>query len=248
MSRHLVDVSTSRIGQTDGGELASSGFRAQLSGASLPDLVQLECQMRSTRSIRVTSSRGVGHLHFREGALVHATAGELAGETAALEILGWDGGTFEPVSVAPPRAATIETSVQGLLLRLAQSRDESGASSPPRSRPPSGRPSASGPPTPSGRPPRDGGGGGRDVVRIDRSGNVLAGRGRTEELASVTAFVTGVADAVGSALALGRFVAADAEFDGAHVLVHAEASSGQLLGIRTPHEPDVAQLRGRFGL
>src|SRR5690349_19053490 len=48
-------------------EATSSGFRAQLNGAALSDLVQLECYARSTRTVRVTSGNGVGYFFFKNG-------------------------------------------------------------------------------------------------------------------------------------------------------------------------------------
>ncbi|HVJ21693.1 MAG TPA: DUF4388 domain-containing protein, partial [Polyangiaceae bacterium] len=108
----------------DGKQGTESGFRAQLSGAALADLVQLECCARTTRVVRVTSSRGIGYLYFHGGEVVHAVTDEATGEAAALEILGWNEGTFEPCQLRVPEEHTIFTNYQGLLLRAAQLHDE----------------------------------------------------------------------------------------------------------------------------
>ena len=48
------------------------GFRAQISGASLWDLVQMECLSRSRQVIRISGEGGVGYLYFADGRVVHA--------------------------------------------------------------------------------------------------------------------------------------------------------------------------------
>ena len=108
----------------DGKDAAPSGFRAQLSGAALADLVQLECSARTTRAIRVTSSQGIGYLFFDRGEIVHAVTGDASGEGAAFEILSWHEGTFEPCQLRVPDERSIVASHQHLLLRAAQALDE----------------------------------------------------------------------------------------------------------------------------
>jgi hypothetical protein len=100
------------------------GFRAQLNGASLWDLVQMECLTRSRQVFRLNGEGGVGYLYFAEGRVVHAVTSRLIGEAAALEILSWTNGVFQPCDRAWPATMTIETSCEGLILRLAKRRDE----------------------------------------------------------------------------------------------------------------------------
>src|SRR5687768_9724199 len=88
-----------------------SGFRASLN-ATLPDLVQLECLAQTRGSFRVTSGRKIGYLVFEAGQLVHAISGDVTGESAALEILRWQEGTFEPCNVGWPDAPTISSTWQ----------------------------------------------------------------------------------------------------------------------------------------
>lgn len=102
------------------------GFRASLSGAALPDLVQMECLASTEGSFRVMSGGQIGYLFFQRGQLTHALVDDLSGEQAALEILEWQRGTFEPCRVAWPEQATITTNWQNLLLMSARARDESG--------------------------------------------------------------------------------------------------------------------------
>src|SRR5688500_200777 len=103
-----------------------SGFRANLSGASLLDLVQMECLAQSSSVFRVTSEHDVGYLYFRGGQIVHAVSSEHSVEAAALEILSWQNGTFDVCNIQAPEATSIQTSWQHLLLRAVQRSDESG--------------------------------------------------------------------------------------------------------------------------
>lgn len=102
------------------------GFRASLSGAALPDLVQMECLALTEGTFRVISGGQIGYLFFQRGQLTHALVDDLSGEQAALEILEWQRGTFEPCRVAWPEQPTITTNWQNLLLMSARARDESG--------------------------------------------------------------------------------------------------------------------------
>ena len=104
------------------------GFSAQIRGASLWDLVQMECLARSHRSVQVVGEGGVGYLYFDRGHIVHATTSQRVGEPAALEILGWTHGSFHSCDRPWPEHGTIGTSHEGLILQAAQVRDESGAS------------------------------------------------------------------------------------------------------------------------
>jgi hypothetical protein len=103
------------------------GFRAQISGASLWDLVQMECLSRSRQVIRVSGEGGVGYLYFMDGRVAHAVTYKLVGEAAAQEILSWTNGLFQPCQRAWPATSTIEGSCEGLILRLAKRRDEAAS-------------------------------------------------------------------------------------------------------------------------
>jgi len=100
------------------------GFRANLTGASLADLVQMECLARTTQVVRVVSGDEVGYLYFQAGSIVHAMSSSAVGEAAAMEILGWDRGSFEPCNAGWPTAATIEKPWQALLMSAATALDD----------------------------------------------------------------------------------------------------------------------------
>lgn len=104
------------------------GFSAQLRGVGLWDLVQMECLARSHIVVQVVGEGGVGYLYFDCGQIVHAVTSQHTGEAAALEILSWMNGSFQPSDRAWPERPTIATSHEALILQAAQLRDERGAS------------------------------------------------------------------------------------------------------------------------
>lgn len=100
------------------------GFDVHLSGASLWDLVQMECQARVRRVFQVRGEGGVGFLYLAAGRVVHAAVGRITGQAAALEILSWSNGSFEPCERTWPPAPTIEVTHEALILEAARRRDE----------------------------------------------------------------------------------------------------------------------------
>ena len=136
-------------------ELASSpensvGFSANLKHASLTDLVQMHCLGGAQCVARITSGEHVGYLYFRGGNIVHAMSASHVGESAALEILGWNTGVFELCNAGWPDSESIQAASPTLLLRAAHARDESNRKhrnlvrlAVPRSEPPPARADAS---------------------------------------------------------------------------------------------------------
>src|SRR5713101_7358226 len=110
----------------NGKKTLPTGFQAQIRGASLWDLVQIECLARKHRVVRVTTVGNVGYLYFDGGNIVHAATLEQEGEAAAFEMLQWNQGTFESCDRGWPASPSITISWQALLLRAAQIKDEQG--------------------------------------------------------------------------------------------------------------------------
>jgi hypothetical protein len=113
------------------------GFAARLDGASLADLVQIECMRGTKRVIRVTSEGRFGYLYFDQGQVVHATTAGRFGENAALTILSWKTGTFEACEHAWPVRASIHVPHQSLVMRAAQQEDEARRNTAPEANGPS---------------------------------------------------------------------------------------------------------------
>jgi hypothetical protein len=232
-----------------GGPGQEKGFHASLHGASLPDLVQLECLARTEAVFRVTSKNEVGYLFFREGQVVHAVSGEASGQRAAVEILGWDEGTFEPCNVAWPDERTIHLSWQNLLLVAAQTQDESGRRKLVRlatsTTQPSMRMSSTPPkkPTLAGLLP-----GYRALVKLDADGNVLEERGAgVGYFAPAVAYAARLGHLIGDALGLERLRALECTYAASRTLVQIE-NSGTVVGVHAELETDVGAFRERAGL
>jgi hypothetical protein len=122
---NVDDEDKTTPGGTPGTKANSSvGFRANLAGVGLWDLVQMECMARSRLAVLVTSDAGIGYLYFDRGHIVHAVTAELVGEHAALDILSWTNGSFQPCNRPWPETATIVTSHEALILEAARRRDE----------------------------------------------------------------------------------------------------------------------------
>ena len=56
----------------------------------------MECLAGSHLVVLVTGEGGIGYLYFDHGQIVHAVTTDHIGEAAALEILGWTNGSFQP--------------------------------------------------------------------------------------------------------------------------------------------------------
>ena len=101
--------------------VAPSRFSADVKGASLWNFVQLECLGCMRSAIRVQSASGqTGLLFFDTGKIIHAQTARAVGELAALEILAWESGTFDPCDAVWPRTPTVTTPAEELLIHASK--------------------------------------------------------------------------------------------------------------------------------
>lgn len=234
---------------------SESGFRAQLREANLADLVQMECLSQSRRAIRITTQGDIGYLFFSGGAIVHASTLETDGEEAALEILKWNHGTFEPCEREIPALATISVSAQHLLLRAAQATDEE-ASGKVVQLPPKGRGALETPlhftehdtmrpaafvdaPNQKEEPVL--------VLRIDAHGSVLANTGASEEYAQMVAYACLLADIVGTHLGMDELCAMECIGPSGKTIIYRDADD-QIVAVKPSTPESLAELRERIGL
>lgn len=256
-------MSAINSGEESPNTMRESGFRANLHGASLPDLVQMECLSGRERVIRISSGAEVGYLFFRGGQIVHAVSRRAIGETAALEILRWNDGTFEPCSAGWPDHDSITCNWQNLLLLSAQHRDESGrhnlvafpsgrSSTRSSSSPP---PSAVAPTKSSNRPEASVSGESsapmlaqvRAAVRIDQAGNVVSAKGAAEELTQIAAYAARLAELVGDGLGMQGLVSVEVMQKRSRTLIYKE-KNGNTFALAAALEADLSQVRERLGL
>jgi len=104
----------------------ASGWQGQVSGFDLFDVAQLLCLSGRTRALSLRFVAASGALVFREGQLVHASAGEISGEEAFFEMVGWAGGSFENMDPFSPGdfPDNIEVPTMHLLMEAARRKDE----------------------------------------------------------------------------------------------------------------------------
>ncbi|HTQ02890.1 MAG TPA: DUF4388 domain-containing protein [Polyangiaceae bacterium] len=242
------------------GSTGESGFSANITGASLADLVQLECLANSTLAVRVVSGAEVGYLYFQAGQIVHAMSSDAVGDGAALEILGWDRGSFEPCNAGWPTSPTVNRPWQALLMHAATIRDEARrrtvvdfprerTQGTPMQKPPS-------PITPPPLPPKTSEApqsgttfdtqGIERAVRLEADGRLLASRGDAEELAAITAYTMRLALLIGERLGMEELRAVECVTAEHRRLFYAERN-GNLIGIEAPNDADLSTLRERLG-
>jgi hypothetical protein len=255
-------------GEESPNTMRESGFRASLHGASLADLVQMECLSGRERVIRISSGTEVGYLFFRSGQIVHAVSRRGIGETAALEILRWNDGTFEPCSAGWPDRDSIGSNWQNLILLAAQHRDEAnrrdetshhnlvafpGARSgvprpalPPPSVPPLSASSRS-EGSVSTEAPAPMLAQVRAAVRIDPAGNVVSAKGEAAELSQVAAYAARLAELIGDGLGMQGLVSVEVAQQHTRTLIYKE-KSGNTFALSAAADADLTQVRERLGL
>ncbi|HEY3588411.1 MAG TPA: response regulator, partial [Myxococcaceae bacterium] len=101
------------------------GFTGSLSDLGVVDLVQTFEVGRKTGSIRLDGERS-GTIFFRDGRVIDAELGRLAGENAFYRMLNTFEGDFDVQFVPVERPERIEVSTQGLLLEGMRRLDEWG--------------------------------------------------------------------------------------------------------------------------
>jgi Domain of unknown function (DUF4388) len=249
-------------GEESPNTMRESGFRANLHGASLADLVQMECLSGRERVIRVSSGNEIGYLFFRRGQIVHAVSRRGIGETAALEILRWNDGTFEACSAGWPDHDSIGSNWQNLLLLSAQHRDESGrhnlvafpgsrssasARSSPTGTSPASTESSASEDIVSGEPSTPMLAQVRAAVRIDQAGNVVSAKGAAEDLTQVAAYAARLAELIGDGLGMQGLVSVEVVQHNSRTLIYRE-KSGNTFALRAAPDADLSQVRERLGL
>jgi len=241
------------------------GFRAELEGASLWDLVQLECHARSRLVVHVQGEGGSGFLYFAEGRIAHAVTAQATGEAAALEILGWTKGSFQICDRSWPAAPTIETPCQALILEAAKRRDDADAGAsgiPPASnlvafpgaapdekakvnmRNPNIEPPSAAPvPLVRGELTAEF----PVVLRLGPNGVVLKNKGASEEMAGVVAYAQRLVQLTGEILGLDEVVAIECQFTEGRCLVFTD-DNGDTVALRPRPDASLQSLRERLGL
>jgi hypothetical protein len=226
----------------------------------LADLVQMECLAGVRLVVRVTSGDSVGYLYFRGGSVVHAVTAVLSGEAAAMEMLTWSAGTFEPAERDWPPKDSISSSWESLLLRAAHAYDQNRAgsvvalrvgSSERRAKTMTERPSV-GESIQVDVTPLQAAGHTlrredfRFFLRMKHDGTVVAGDGDSADFADAVAYAVRLAQVIGDDLGLERFVALESTSKQGSCFIVIEDEGVVAL---EPHvSTDLVSLRNLFGL
>lgn len=274
-SGNIDDEDRTAPGVQPGGPVV--GFRAKLAGVGLWDLVQMECLARSRLAVLVTGEGGIGYLYFDHGHIVHAVTTDHVGEEAALEILGWTNGSFQPCDRPWPEAGTIATSHEALILQVAKRRDESAkiVAFPGRNPPDvaagapvveetieefemleieeEGAPEMRSPnerempAAPPATRPDLQGADFSVMLRLGAHGEIVKNTGGTEELAETVAYVRRLTELAGELLGIDGFTAFECTFAHSRCFVFVE-QNGDTLVLRPRPDANVQALRERLGL
>jgi DNA-binding response OmpR family regulator len=98
--------------------------RGHIQGITLFSFLQLLQMERKTCTLEVTSKGRTARLHFQEGELIDAEAGDLRGEEAVQALSSWEAPKIEIDNVCRAKKRTIATSLTNLLLEAARLEDE----------------------------------------------------------------------------------------------------------------------------
>ena len=239
------------------------GFHARLAGVGLWDLVQMECLAGSRACVRVVGEGGVGYLYFAQRNIVHAVTAHHTGEPAALEILGWTNGSFQPCDRPWPEAPTISTSHEALILQVAKRRDEGSnlVAFPGRGiedvemleieeegaadmRSPDEREVTPVQPVARTEAP---GGDFSVMLRLSARGEIIKNSGGSEQLAETASYVRRLTELAGELLGIEGFSAFECTFAQGKLIAFVE-SNGDTVVLRPRPVANLQALRERLGL
>ncbi len=99
-------------------------IQGQIADLPLPDMLQLLGQNRKTCRIILFHEGEVGEIDMEDGEVVYVKYGDMEGESAFYEIVGWEDGYFEIQTNVKPRKRIIARTLQNLLLDSLRILDE----------------------------------------------------------------------------------------------------------------------------
>lgn len=100
------------------------GFEGKISDFQLSDLIQMNCLGRLTNAITVETSRKKGIIYFEDGNIIHSEVGDVNGDEAFYEIIGWKGGKFSIQKGEKTNKESIMKGWQSLMLEGLRRADE----------------------------------------------------------------------------------------------------------------------------
>ncbi len=202
----------------------NSGFHALVNGASLVELIQLNCLGQQRAAFEVTSGVRRGLMFFQGGRVVHAEFDGEEGLVAVQRMLALESGRFRPSHTTWPGRETIAVSWQALVLQAAQANDEAQAALPD----PTGElvefPGVNKTMEDDATHP-----GRLAVIRLSAQGEVTQQTSHPRALTDAAAYLVQVGDAIGDSLGLGPLLELEASSAENELAVFREADGGALV-------------------
>ncbi len=104
--------------------VGKQGFTGKLDQFDLVDIIQLCCISKRTGRLLIARRGERGVLYLRAGQIIHAVSGELQGDEAAYEIIGWSAGQFSFDDGIQPETQTLHGGWEHLIMEAVRRRDE----------------------------------------------------------------------------------------------------------------------------
>ena len=103
------------------------GFQGVLRRVGLQDVIQMECLGRTSSILEIHNLQLRGRIYIEDGRIIHAQAGDTAGEAAFYKLLALPSGEFQLQPFESPSKRTIEGQWEFLLMEAARVHDETVA-------------------------------------------------------------------------------------------------------------------------
>lgn len=102
----------------------NAGTKSYIRGITLATFLQLMTIEQKNCTLKISAAGRVGYLYLRRGELLDAEFGELGGEAAALEIVGWDDAEIEMDGICRRQQSSINAALEHLLIEAFRRKDE----------------------------------------------------------------------------------------------------------------------------
>jgi CheY-like chemotaxis protein len=100
------------------------GFTGKLDQFELVDIIQMCCVSKRTGCLQIARRDQRGVIYLRGGQIIHGVSGELEGEEAVYQIIGWSAGQFNFEEGVQPPAQTIQGGWEHVVMEAVRRRDE----------------------------------------------------------------------------------------------------------------------------
>ena len=102
----------------------SEGFTGSVRKVGLQEVIQMECNGRHSSVLEIRSPETRGQIYIEAGTIIHALAGDAAGEPAFFKLLSMRGGDFQVRPFREPAQRTIRQAWEFLVMESARLSDE----------------------------------------------------------------------------------------------------------------------------